>query len=104
MKSFKFVCLLLVVQGWQPKFDEWVELNSWRVAAHHMHTAVTNRERKSKEKQRMMRELDEQEEEQEDKQEDKLEDKMEVEQDDKMEDKMEDKQEEDLVHMDVDFS
>ena len=33
-------------QGWQSKFDEWVEVNSWRLEGHHVFTAVSSRERK----------------------------------------------------------
>ena len=49
-------------QGWQSKFDEWVEVNSWRVEGHHVHTAVTGREKKLIENKRLKEQREKQEE------------------------------------------
>ena len=37
-------------QGWRDKYDEWVEVPSWRIAAHHVYTEVTEKEKKMREK------------------------------------------------------
>ena len=36
--------------GWQARYDEWVVFPSDRVAVHHLHTSVTNREKLLREK------------------------------------------------------
>ena len=37
-------------QGWRDKYDEWVEVPSWRIAAHHVYTEVTEKEKRMREK------------------------------------------------------